>query len=85
MGSGDLNKPLGFDGMALWTNLYLAPNNMGTWLFLIRLLLVVLPTPEMTHNQLKGNLIFHRLHFDGKTNAYYNNKNTILEKTSQGE
>lgn len=48
---------------------------------------VFTPTPKMTHrDRLKeGSLVFHRLHFDGKTNAYYNtNKNTILERTAEG-
>lgn len=46
---------------------------------------ILIPTPKMTHSQVKGNLVFHRPHFDGKTNAYYNNKNTILKETAQGE
>lgn len=31
------------------------------------------PTTKMTQSQVKENLVFHRPHFDGKTNAYYNN------------
>lgn len=34
---------------------------------------VFTPTPKMTQSQVKENLVFHRPHFDGKTNAYYNN------------
>lgn len=50
VGSGGINKPSGSDGLALWTNIYLAPDT-STWLFLIPLQLVFLPQLQKRHTE----------------------------------
>lgn len=85
--SRGLNKPSGSDGLALWTNIYLAPNT-STWLSLpySPTVGVFTPTPKMTHrDRLKEALYFTGFILMAKqTHITILIKNTILEKAAEG-
>lgn len=70
--------------MALWTNIYLAPN-MSTWLFLIPLLLGFYPNSNNNRVRLKETLYFTGLISMAKQMHITTiiKKNTTLEKTAQ--